>query len=121
MSDYSAGSAIFISVIIGFLISVFFDGIFAIVVTGFTATYLTRAGERYTIIGVIASLILGVLIFFLNGIFRSPDMPYKIASVVQVDLGSFITGFVILCLLSMALGALSGFIAVKAAKSKNDT
>ena len=118
MSDYSAGSAVFISVIVGFIISVFFDGIFAIVVTGFMATYITRSEERHTIVGATASLVLGVLIFFLYGIFGGPEMPYRIASLVSVDLGSFITGFIILCLLSIGLGALSGFIASKAARNK---
>jgi hypothetical protein len=118
MSDYSAGSAVFISIIIGFIISVFFDGIFAIAVTGFMATYLTRAEERHTIVGAVAALVLGVLVFFLNGIFRSPEMPYKVSSLVTIDLGSFITGFIILCLLSFGLGALTGFIASKAAKNK---
>ncbi|PKL67386.1 MAG: hypothetical protein CVV28_05855 [Methanobacteriales archaeon HGW-Methanobacteriales-1] len=118
MSDYSAGSAVFISIIIGFIISIFFDVIFAVATTGFIATYLTRAEERYTIIGAIAALILGVLVFFLNGIFLGPEMPYKISSLVSIDLGSFITGFIILCLLSFSLGALTGFIASKAAKNK---
>ncbi|MDZ4171030.1 MAG: hypothetical protein U1C19_02600 [Methanobacteriaceae archaeon] len=118
MSDYSAGSAIFMSIIVGLILSIFFDSIFAIMVAGFMATYITRPEERHTIIGIITSLIVGVFIF-LYGMINGPEMPYRISSLVEVDPGSFIIGFTLICLFSVALGALSGYIASKTAKNKD--
>ena len=117
MANYQAGTAVFISVIAGLILSIFFDGVFTLAFTGFMATYITTKEEQSTSVGVIASLTLGILIF-IYGLVAGPEIPYEVSSIVSLDLFSFSVGFIIVCLLSVSLGALGGFIATKVSNYK---
>lgn len=113
MGNYSAGTAIFISVILGAILSLFLDGIFTLFVIGFTATYLTRLEDQNYLIGVIASLALEMLIF-LYGLVNIPDLPYTLPA--GLDLFNSALGFVMLCGMSILLGGLGGYLATIVSK-----
>ncbi len=117
MGDYEAGTATFISVIIGIFMFIFFDGVFVSVFTGFLATYLTKEENRSPIIGAIASLIL-ILLFSVYGMISGPEIPSYIISMLGFDSSSFILGFTFMCFLSCCLGFLGGFIASKVSRER---
>lgn len=113
MGDYDSGTAIFLSIIVGFIMLFFIDGLFVYTFTGFLAAYLTRAERRSAGGGAAASLILAV-ISFSSGMIFGPQMPGRIAGLAAPDIFSFTTGLVIIGCLSLLLGGIGGYIAVKA-------
>ncbi|MBU4535032.1 MAG: hypothetical protein KKF16_04220 [Euryarchaeota archaeon] len=112
MANQSSTFAVFMSILAGIILLIFLDAIFTFTFTGFLATYLTNYEERSTAVGLIASLILGVL-FFSYGFIVNPELPSRVSGLVNFDFGGFLVGLVLICLLSMALGALGGYIATK--------
>lgn len=112
MGDYEAGTATFISIILGIVMFIFFEGVFIFVFVGFIATYLTREEDRSSSVGAVATLILAVILFIYNMI-MGPEMPYWISSMLGVDMFSFFAGFLLTCFLAVCLGGLGGFVAVK--------
>lgn len=117
MADYSSGSAVFISLIVGIILSLFLDGIFTLAFTGFLATFLTHDEEKSAAVGVIASLILGVFIFT-YGFVLTPELPYRILNYVNFNFSDFIAGLILVCLISISLGAVGGFVANKVSNFK---
>ncbi|MCK9152426.1 hypothetical protein [Methanobacterium alcaliphilum] len=115
MGNYSAGTAIFISVILGVILSLFLDGIFTLFVIGFIATYITNIEDQNYLIGVIAALTLEMIIF-IYGLFNVPDLPYTLPA--NLDLFNSALGFVILCGVSILLGGLGGYLATTVSKYK---
>ncbi|MDI6701938.1 hypothetical protein U2150_07040 [Methanothermobacter wolfeii] len=113
MGDYESGSAIFISIIAGFVMLFFIDGLFVYAFTGFLAAYLTRPEQRGSGTGGVAALVLAIL-SFISGMIFGPEMPGRIASVLGPDFFSFSVGFLVICALSFILGSLGGYVAVKA-------
>lgn len=114
MADYSSSSAIFISVISGIILYLFFDGIFILTLTGFLATYLTSYEQRTISMGIIASLVLGLL-HFTYGLFLTPELPLRVLSSISFDFSGFLMGLMVVTVISILLGALGGFVATKVA------
>jgi len=119
MGDYGSGTAIFLSIIAGFVMLFFIDGLFVYTFTGFLATYLTRPDRRSAGEGGTASLILAVL-SFASGMIFGPEMPGRIAGLVGPDVFSLSVGFLIVCAISLLLGSIGGYIAVKAFRNDVD-
>ncbi len=112
MTDYSSSLAIFLSIITGIILYFFFDGVFILTLTGFLATYLTNHEERTVAVGIIASLLLGVL-YFSYGLILTPEIPLQVLNTITFDFNSFLMGFVLIALISILLGALGGYVATK--------
>ncbi|MDR0912408.1 MAG: hypothetical protein LBM96_07410 [Methanobrevibacter sp.] len=115
MAEYSEGSAIFISLIIGFILSFLFDNIFVIVLIGFLATYMVSVEEKNYLIGVIVALIFETLNFAV-GMVLTPNIPTYIYEQIGLDPFNLILGFIVSLLISGFLGFIGGFLAQKAYK-----
>jgi len=119
MVGFSKGVAILIGLIVGIVILPFLgiSEIFSIIIIGFIANYLTVQSQRSYKIGAITGGILGFLIF-MYGFFFYPqlsDLPnisdYQLVSFGLGGLFNLLMEFVVLIVVSTALGALGGKIA----------
>jgi hypothetical protein len=119
MADSEAVTAIFISVLAGIILSVFFDGVFILALVGFMATYMTKPSQRHIIVGILASLLVGFWIFIYGLLFVNPQIPSEISVLIGVDIGGFISGFMVICLISIVLGTIGSFVATKVSSYDN--
>ncbi|MCE7698644.1 MAG: hypothetical protein K8E24_007345 [Methanobacterium paludis] len=116
MAKYSIESAVTISIVVGLILNfINLGGMFAIVVIGFIATYLTVPEKSSYKIGCIAAFSFGIL-KFLYGFLTPPTLPYDL-SIYSAGLGlaasGFITlifGFIVFALIYIILGAIGGLI-----------
>lgn len=126
MAGFGRGAAILISVILGAVILPILGigGIFALIIIGFVANYLTVHNQRSYKVGGIAGAILGFLIF-IYGFFVSPQLPDLPSTsgfqMISLELGGLFTlllGFIILIAVSAAFGCIGGAIAEKILKKR---
>lgn len=117
MGDSNSITAIFMSVLLGIILSLFFDGVFILALVGFMATYLTKPSQRSVVVGIMAALLVGFW-KFLYGLVFAPEIPSEISQLVGVDIIGFIYGFIVICLISTLLGTIGGYVATKVARDE---
>lgn len=129
MAGFSRETAIIISIMLGLIILPFLGikGLFAIVIIGFIANYLTVDSQRGYKIGAIAGCIIG-LIVFMYGFFVSPVLPdlptLSSAKMTKLELGGLYTlimGFFVLVIACTGFGTIGGALAQKLFKKKTET
>lgn len=113
MAEYSEFSAIFLSLVLGAILTLLFDNIFVIAFVGFISTYVVNKENKSYFVGIEAGLIFGVL-NFLIGLILVPDIPQSIAEQIGFDPLNFFIGFLVTCIISGLLGFIGGFVAEKA-------
>ncbi|ADP77420.1 conserved hypothetical protein [Methanothermus fervidus DSM 2088] len=115
MKKYDTGTAIFTALIIGIVFSFLFDKIFVLIIVGFLSTYLSK--EKNSGIGATASLCLGMIYFFFH-LIQIPEVPDWISRSLGPDFLTFSLSFMLICLLSMFLGGIGGFIGSSVRKNE---
>lgn len=118
MGDSDSITAIFMSVLLGIILSLFFDGVFILALVGFMATYLTKPSQRSVLVGIIAALLVGFWKFLYGLVFADPQLPSEISMLVGVDIIGFVSGFIVICLISVLLGTIGGYVATKVARDE---
>jgi hypothetical protein len=116
--EFGETSAIFISLILGGMLTLLFDNVFVLTFIGFISTYMVRKESKTFMIGIVAALLFAILNFF-GGLVLYPNIPSDIAQNIGFDLPNFIIGFLVTCFLAGILGFLGGFVAEKAYKRIN--
>jgi len=112
MGKYEVGSAIIISILLGVIFLILFDGLLALIIIGFVATYLTIPEKRNIKVGIFASCVMGLLIF-IYGFFYVPQLPNELSVSLIPDISTFISGFIIFGLICIGMGAVGGYLAEK--------
>lgn len=129
MAGFSRETAIIISIMVGLIILPFLGikGLFAIVVIGFIANYLTVDSQRSYKIGAIAGCIIG-LIVFIYGFFVSPVLPdiptLSSSKMTKLEIGGLYTlimGFFVLLIACTGFGTIGGAMAQRLFKKKTET
>ncbi|MGZ7044562.1 MAG: hypothetical protein ACXVHM_08205 [Methanobacterium sp.] len=127
MVKLGKGTAIIISVMIGIILLYLFgiNGIFALVVLGFAATYLTTPGDRSYKIGGFAGIILAILIFVIELFIwpplpvNPPTIPASVMTGLQLTgIFELIFGLIFTMVIFFLFGALGGVLAQKIFKEK---
>lgn len=126
MPNFDVELAVLTGIILG-LIMAFLNigGIFALVLVGFVAVFLTNDDEASYKIGVIAAGSLYV-IYFATGLFVSPDIPYQLPSPLVIGVGyafeglfTLILGLIVGVVIYGLLGGIGGYFADKLFKSQD--
>ncbi|KZX15788.1 hypothetical protein MBCUT_12910 [Methanobrevibacter cuticularis] len=112
---YGISTSIIVSLVIGAILTLFFDNIFIITIVGFIATYMVEKENKTYLIGIMAALIFEILNFMI-GMIMSPRIPEYIASNLGFDFQNFLIGFIVSCVIAIILGFFGGFVAEKAYK-----
>ncbi|MEN6553927.1 MAG: hypothetical protein ABFC34_13695 [Methanobacterium sp.] len=129
MAGFGRGAAILISIMVGLIILPLLGikGLFAIVIIGFIANYLTVNNQRGYLIGAIAGGAIG-LIVFICGFFVSPVLPdlptlssSKMIKLELWGLSTLLIGFFVLIVTCTGLGAIGGAIVQKIFTKKSET
>ena len=129
MAGFGRGAAILISIMVGLIILPLLGikGLFAIVIIGFIANYLTVNNQRSYLIGAVAGGTIG-LIVFICGFFVSPVLPdlptissSKMIKLELWGLSTLILGFFVLVVTCTGLGAIGGAIVQKIFTKKSET
>lgn len=128
MVEFNKGIAILVSVMIGLIILPLLGikGLFAIVIIGFIANYLTVDKQRSYLIGAIAGGIIG-LIVFICGFFASPVLPdiqslpsSKMFKLQMQGLFTLTMGFFLSVIVCTGFGAIGGTVVQKIFKKKDE-
>lgn len=126
MPNFDVELAVFSSIILGLILAFLnIGGIFAMVLVGFLAVFLTNEEEANYKIGAIAAVAL-YLIYFVISTFTSPNIPYQLPSPLVIGLGYAFEGLLILILGFFAglliyglMGAVGGYFADKLFKPQD--
>ncbi|MDI9435718.1 MAG: hypothetical protein QM396_06900 [Euryarchaeota archaeon] len=120
MPNFDVELAVFCSIILGLILAFLnFGGIFALVLVGFVATYLTNDEDANYKVGTMAAAAL-YLIYFVISIFTTPNIPYQLPSPLVIGLGyaieglfTLILGFFLGLMIYGLMGAIGGYLADK--------
>lgn len=126
MPNFDVELAVFCSIILGLILAFLnIGGIFALVLVGFLAVFMTNDQEANYKIGGMAAVAL-YLIYFLISTFTSPNLPYQLPSPLVIGLGyafdglfTLILGFFVGLLIYGLMGAIGGYFADKLFKPQN--
>jgi hypothetical protein len=126
MPELTVENSIFISIVLGLILAFFnFGGIFALVIVGFFASYLTRAEDTSYQVGALAAALL-CLLYFVIGLFTPPTLPYQLPNPLMLGVGYAVDGLLTLMgglifslLIYALLGAIGGYFAVKFFKPRD--
>ncbi|MGC9517011.1 MAG: hypothetical protein ACP5C3_04845 [Methanomicrobiales archaeon] len=112
MGKYEVGSAIIISILLGIILFFLVDGLLALIITAFVATYLTLPEKRSYKVGIFAACIMGLIIFAYRFI-NIPELPNNLSTGLFIDPSTLLFGFIIFGLVCIGMGALGGYLAEK--------
>lgn len=126
MPNFDVELAILTSIILGFILAFFnIGGIFALVLVGFVAVFLTNDDEANYKIGAMAAGAL-YLIYFVIGLFISPSLPYQLPSPLVIGVSyafeglfNLILGLIVGLIIYGLLGAIGGYFADKLFKPQD--
>lgn len=126
MPNFDVELAILTSIIMGFILAFFnIGGIFALVLVGFVAVFLTNDDEANYKIGAMAAGAL-YLIYFVIGLFISPSLPYQLPSPLVIGVSyafeglfTLILGLIVGLIIYGLLGAIGGYFADKLFKPQD--
>jgi hypothetical protein len=126
MAKFSMEMAIITSIILGLIMAFFnFGSIFALVIVGFVAVFLTPDEDASYKVGALASGLLGLL-YFIVCLFTPPDLPYQLPNAVVIGVGyaidgifTLILGLIVTLLIYGLMGAIGGYFADKLFKSQD--
>ena len=126
MPKISMEMAILTSMILGLILAFFKIGsIYALVLVGFVAVYLTPDEEATYKVGALAAALLGLL-YFITSFFTSPDLPYQLPNAVVIGVGytfdglfTLFLGLVVSLVIYGLMGAIGGYFADKLFKSQD--
>lgn len=126
MAKFSMEMAILTSIILGLIMAFFnFGSIFALVIVGFVAVFLTPDEDASYKVGALASGLLGLL-YFVVCLFTPPDLPYQLPNAVVIGVGyaidgifTLILGLIVTLVIYGLMGAIGGYFADKLFKSQN--
>jgi Na+-transporting methylmalonyl-CoA/oxaloacetate decarboxylase gamma subunit len=120
MPNFDVEIAVLISIILGLILAFLnIGGIFALILVGFVATYLTKPEIADYKVGALAAALLSFLYFIFN-FFSPPQLPYQLPSPLVLGLGyaiegifTLIVGLFLSLLIYGVMGAIGGYIAEK--------
>jgi Na+-transporting methylmalonyl-CoA/oxaloacetate decarboxylase gamma subunit len=120
MPNFNVEIAILISIILGFILAILnVGGIFALILVGFVATYLTKPEYADYKVGALATALLS-FIYFVYNFLAPPQLPYQLPSPLVLGLGyaiegifTLMVGLVLSLLIYGVMGAIGGYIAGK--------
>lgn len=126
MPKISLEMAILTSIILGLILAFFnVGGIFALVLVGFVAVYLTPDEEASYKVGALATGLL-CLLYFVVCLFTPPVLPYQLPSAVVIGVGyaldgifTLILGLIVSLIIYCLMGAIGGYFADKLFKSQD--
>jgi len=126
MPNFDVELAIFFSIILGLILEfINFGGIFALVLVGFAAVYLTHDEDANYKVGAMAAAAL-CLIYFGISIFAAPNIPYQLPSPLVIGLNyafeglfTLILGLCVGLLIYGLMGAIGGYFADKLFKAQD--
>ena len=126
MPNFDVELAVFSSIILGLILAFLnIGGIFALVLVGFVAVFLTNEDEANYKIGILAAAAL-YLIYFVISTFTSPNIPYQLPSPLVIGLGyafeglfTLILGLIVGLLIYGFMGAIGGYFADKLFKPQD--
>lgn len=126
MPNFDVELAILISIVIGLILAFLnIGGIFALVIVGFVAVYLTNEEEANYKIGALAAATLCV-IYFVISFFTPPDLPYQLPSPLVIGIGygveglfTLILGLIVGLIIYGLMGAIGGYFADKLFKPQD--
>jgi uncharacterized protein YneF (UPF0154 family) len=126
MPKISMEMAILTSIILGLILAFFnIGGIFALVLVGFVAVYLTPDEEASYKVGALAAALL-CLLYFVVCLFTPPVLPYQLPNAVVIGVGyafdglfTLILGLVVSLIIYSLMGAIGGYFADKLFKSQD--
>lgn len=126
MPNFSVQMAILTSMVLGIIMAIFnVGGIFALVIVGFVAVFLTKDEEADYKVGALAAILLALL-YFVIGLFTPPDIPYQLPNAVTIGVGyaidglfTFILGLIVSVVIYGLLGSIGGYLADKLFKSQD--
>jgi hypothetical protein len=126
MAKLSMETAILISMILGIIMAFFnLGGIFALVLVGFVAVFLTTDEDANYKVGALAAALLGLL-YFIASFFTSPDLPYQLPNAVVIGVGytfdgifTLFLGLLVTLVIYGLMGGIGGYFADKLFKSQN--
>lgn len=118
--------AILTSITLGLILAFFnIGGIFALVLVGFVAVYLTPDEEASYKVGALAAALL-CLLYFVVCLFTPPVLPYQLPNAVVIGVGyaidgifTLILGLIISLIIYSLMGAIGGYFADKLFKSQD--
>jgi len=120
MPEFDVELAILISIIIGLILAFLnIGGIFALILVGFVATYLTKPEVADYKVGALSAALLSFIYFVFNFLVP-PQLPYQLPSPLVLGLGyaiegifNLILGLILSLLIYGFMGAIGGYIAEK--------
>jgi Family of unknown function (DUF5518) len=120
MPNFDVKIAILSSIILGLILTFLnIGGIFALILVGFVATYLTEPEYADYKVGAIAAALLSLLYFLFNFL-APPQLPYQLPSPLVLGLGyavegmfNLIVGLLLSIFIYGVMGAIGGYIAEK--------
>jgi hypothetical protein len=126
MAKFTMEMAILTSIILGLIMAFFnFGSIFALVLVGFVAVFLTPDEDASYKVGALAAGLLGFL-YFIISLFTSPDLPYQLPNAVVIGVGyaldgifTLIMGLIVTLVIYSLMGAIGGYFADKLFKSQD--
>ncbi|HII84387.1 MAG TPA: DUF5518 domain-containing protein [Methanobacterium subterraneum] len=126
MPNISMEMAILTSIILGLILAFFnIGGIFALVLVGFVAVYLTPDEEANYKVGALATALL-CLLYFVVCLFTPPILPYQLPNAVVIGVGyafdgilTLIMGLIVSLIIYSLMGAIGGYFADKLFKSQD--
>jgi len=126
MPKISMEMAILTSIVLGLILAFFnIGGIFALVLVGFVAVYLTPNEEASYKVGALAAALL-CLLYFMVCLFTPPVLPYQLPNAVVIGVGyafdglfTLILGLVVSLIIYSLMGAIGGYFADKLFKSQD--
>jgi len=126
MPNFDIELAFLTSIILGLVLAFLkIGGIFALVFVGFVAVFLTNDDDASYKIGAMTAGAL-YFIYFVTGLFVSPDIPYQLPNPLGIGVGYAFEGFftlllslVVGVLLYGLLGAIGGYFADKLFKPQD--
>lgn len=126
MPKISMEMAILTSIVLGLILAFFnIGGIFALVLVGFVAVYLTPDEEANYKVGALAAALL-CLLYFVVCLFTPPVLPYQLPNAVVIGVGyafdgifTLIMGLVVSLIIYSLMGAIGGYFADKLFKSQD--
>ncbi|AIS32067.1 MAG: hypothetical protein PHY53_10050 [Methanobacterium formicicum] len=126
MPNFSMEMAILTSMILGIIMAFFnVGGVFALVIVGFVAVFLTKDEDASYKVGALAAILLALL-YFVICLFTPPDLPYQLPNAVTIGVGYAVDGLFTLVLGLMVsviiyglFGSIGGYFADKLFKSQD--
>jgi len=120
MPNFDVKIAILTSIILGLILAFLnIGGIFALILVGFVATYLTETEYADYKVGAITAALLSFLYFVFNFL-APPQLPYQLPSPIVLGLGyaiesifNLIVGLVLSIFIYGVMGAIGGYVAEK--------